>query len=407
MNTLFKPNALITAILLCSIAATASAGVVTTEGSDIIMHTDGGFGVKTADNQFSFDVVGRMNLDTSYANGVLNNAHDGKGRTDTYIRRGYFGVTGTAYKDWYFEAVMNGTGDQGDGAHFEWDTFYLKYTGFNVADITMGRAVRPFGLEQSTSSGAISTIERAAIWNLTNAGDTESSQQFELSNGNSHMSWGASIYDNGATSPSGNSRYGYDGRFTYAPIAEKTQVLHLGISLDDANIETGSLSAKSTLGAKKSDGVTFASGNFKSDRSGVLEAAYMNGPFSVQAEYLRRNLGAADTITKDATVTSYYLMGTYTLTGESRGYKAKAGKFTNITPNSPTGAWELVGRVEHVDGDQDISKTANVYLLGVNWYINKNVKAMFDIQDVTTSHVAKVGAESNGKSAAMRLQYNF
>ncbi|AXI02634.1 OprO/OprP family phosphate-selective porin [Aquirhabdus parva] len=387
--------------------STATAGVVSTEGPDIILKTDGGFGARTADGQFSFDVTGRLNLDTSYSNGVLNNATQNKSRTDTYIRRGYFGVTGTAYKDWYFEAVMNGTGDQGDGAHFEWDTFYLKYTGWNLADITLGRAVRPFGLEQSTSSGAISTIERAAIWDLTNAGDTESSQQFELSNGNKNMSWGVSIYDNGNTSPSKNSRYGYDGRFTYAPIAEKTEVLHLGVSLDDANINTSSLSAKSTLGAKKSDGVVFATGNFDSDRSGVLEAAYMNGPFSIQSEYLRRNLGSADAKTVDAKVSSYYVMGTYTLTGESRGYKAKAGKFTNISPVNSYGAWELVARYQHVTGDQGISKEANIYLLGINWYANKNVKAMFNIQDITTDNIAKPGMDETGKSAAFRLQYNF
>ncbi len=406
MYMLNRVHGLTTAILLVMLATTAEAGVVTTEGPDLIMRTDGGFGVRTADNQFSFNVEGRINMDTSYSDGVLN--ADNKSKTDTYIRRGYFGITGTAYKDWYFEMIMNGKGTQGSGAHFEWDTFYLEYTGWNLANITLGRAVRPFGLEQSTSSGATSTIERAAIWDLTNAGDTETSQQFELSNGNKHMSWGASIYDNGDKSPSGNTRYGYDARITYAPIADKDQVLHLGLSLDDANINATSLSASSTLGAHASDGITFVSGNFKSDRSGVLEAAYMNGPFSLQAEYLRRDLNAADSVTANAKVSSYYIMGTYTLTGESRGYKGSAGKFTNITPANSYGAWELVSRYEHVNGQQaGIDKEANVYLLGLNWYVNKNVKAMLDVQDITTDHVAAAGMDDSGKSAAFRLQYNF
>lgn len=407
MKNLHCVKFLVASMAAIALASTAHAGVVTTEGADIVLRTDGGFGVRTSDNQFSFDVVGRLNLDTSYSSGVLNNATSDKSRTDTYIRRGYFGVTGTAYKDWYFEAVLNGTGDQGDGAHFEWDTFYIKYTGLGFADITLGRAVRPFGLEQSTSSGAISTIERAAIWDLTNAGDTEASQQLSISHGNKHMSWAAAIYDDGNTSASKNTRYGYDARFTYAPIAEKGHVLHLGISLDDANIDAGKFSAKSTLGAKKSDGISFASGNFDDDHSGVLEAAYMQGPFSVQAEYLRRNLNAADAATKDADISSYYVMGTYTLTGESRGYKASAGKFTNITPASSLGAWELVARYQHVNADQGIQKEADVYLLGLNWYANKNVKAMLNLQSISTDNVAAKGAEDAGKSAALRLQYNF
>ena len=291
--------------------------------------------------------------------------------------------------------------------HFEWDTFYIKYSGLAQVDLTLGRQTRPFGLEQAISSGATTTIERAAIWNLTNAGDTEASQQFELSHGNDHMSWGVSVYDNASVSPSGNTRYGYDGRITYAPIAEAGHVLHLGLSLDDANIDASVLTPTSTLGARKSDGIAFATGNFKSDRSAVLEAAYVQGPFSLQSELLRRDLGAADSLTHSAKLSSAYLMGTYTLTGESRVYKANAGKFTNIIPTGKNGAWELVARIERVNGEQSIDKSANVYLLGMNWYINKNVKTMLNIQQITTTHVAVANADSSGKSAALRLQYNF
>ncbi len=407
MKKVFNLNVLAASMLLSIIATTAQAGIVSTEGPDLVVRTDGGFGVKTADNQFSFNVEGRMNLDTSYSSGVLNNATNDKSRTDTYVRRGYFGVSGTAYKDWYFEAIMNGTADQGGTSNFEWNTLFVKYTGWDVANITLGRDVRPFGLEQSTSSGAISTIERAALYELTRAGDTETSQQFALGKGYKNMSWGVSLYDNGDTTTSKNTRYGFDGRFTYAPIAEKTEALHFGISLDDANIDVGKYAAKSTLGAKKSDGIVFATGNFNSDRTGLLEAAYMNGPFSVQAEYLYRDLTSADTKTVDAKVSSYYIMGTYTLTGESRVYKASAGKFANINPTSKGGAWEVVGRYQHVKAEQNITKEADVYLLGLNWYANKNVKLMFNLQNITTSDVAAANRDDSGKSAAMRLQYSF
>ena len=116
MKQHIKPRTLVVALLLASTSSISYAGVVLTDGPDIVLRTDGGFGVRTVDNQFSFNLVGRLNLDTSYSSGVLNNAHQDKSRTETYIRRGFFGVTGTAYQDWYFEAIMNGTGDQGAGA---------------------------------------------------------------------------------------------------------------------------------------------------------------------------------------------------------------------------------------------------------------------------------------------------
>lgn len=403
----FKLSRVVIGVLTACSAVSSYAGVVTTEGQDIILKTDGGFSARTADNQFSFNVTGRINLDTSYSTGVLNNATNDKSRTDTYIRRGYFGITGTAYKDWYYEMIINGYGDLGADSQLDWDTFYLQYRGLPWFDVMLGRAVRPFGLEQSISSGATSTIERAAVSDLTNATNTETSQQLQFSKGYDHMSWAVSVYDNGNTTQSKNTRYGYDGRITVAPIVSKTEVLHLGLSVDDANIDQGTYTAKSTLGAKKSDGIKFATGNFKADRSGIVELAYMNGPFSLQGEYLKRDLSAADSATKDADVQAYYLMGTYTLTGESRGYSAKSGKFSNISPSRKSGAWELVGRYEHIETDQLLTKEADVFLLGVNWYANKNVKLMFNLQSIKTDNVAAADRDDTGKSASMRLQYNF
>ncbi len=407
MKSALRIKTLVSALALGGLVSMAQAGVVKTDGSDIIVNTNGGFGVKTEDGQFSFNLEGRINWDTAVYDGVYNNSKKGEVASDTYIRRGYFGVTGTAYKNWYYEMILNMKGDQGSSS-VEWDTFYLAYSGWDFATLTMGRARRPFGLEATTSSGWISTIERSAIWDLTNSEDTPSSALLMLSNGNNHMSWAVDVYDNGNETSDKADRHGYGGRVTFAPISEKTHVLHLGVSAADDHIVNGSSqSAQSRLGVYVADKQTFASGNFDSDTSVVLEAAYLNGPFSVQSEYLMRSLGGVGA-TKDADVSGYYLMAAYTLTGESRGYKAKSGKFDKIVPAKEGGAWELVARYDHVEGDQaGTVKTADVALVGLNWYANKNVKAMLNLQNTKTDKVVSTGADDSGTGVTARLQYNF
>ena len=88
--------------------------------------------------------------------------------------------------------------------------------------------------------------------------------------------------------------------------------------------------------------------------------------------------------TCDIEMDGFYLQAAYTLTGETRGYKAGSGAFAAIKPKGEGGAWEVVARYE--DAEVDIpgrSLTADLerMVLGVNWYVNKNVKFMLNYVD--------------------------
>lgn len=90
------------------------------------------------------------------------------------------------------------------------------------------------------------------------------------------------------------------------------------------------------------------------------------------------------TSTCDIEMDGFYLQAAYTLTGETRGYKAGSGAFAAIKPKNEGGAWEVVARYE--DAEVDIpgrSLTADLerMVLGVNWYVNKNVKFMLNYVD--------------------------
>ena len=147
-----------------------------------------------------------------------------------------------------------------------------------------------------------------------------------------------------------------------------------------------------------------------------LEALYIRGPFSVQAEYGWNwvdnaigviNSGAALnpalTPPQNYMFNGGYIQVAYTLTGETRAYDKRVGTLAReyfgksgpyskayITRDdcgniiSSWGAWEIAARFSYVDLN-DGSGTTRIQggemdgvTLGLNWYLNNNLNVMFD-----------------------------
>ncbi len=87
-----------------------------------------------------------------------------------------------------------------------------------------------------------------------------------------------------------------------------------------------------------------------------------------------------------------YAEAAYVLTGETRHYNPGSAAFGGIVPASPLsltgggwGAWEIAGRVSTIDRNDQLA-TANGFVRGrqanytaaLNWYVNRNVRLMFD-----------------------------
>ncbi|MFP6596478.1 MAG: porin [Candidatus Hydrogenedentota bacterium] len=117
------------------------------------------------------------------------------------------------------------------------------------------------------------------------------------------------------------------------------------------------------------------------------EVAYVRGPFSAQSEYILVDIDALSG-SKDTTFDAYYLMGSYFITGEHRRYKLGSGVFDKIRPkrnfgfgeDGGPGAWELLIRYSQIDLE-DSGYTGGELTdltLGVNWYLNPNMKVMLN-----------------------------
>ena len=113
------------------------------------------------------------------------------------------------------------------------------------------------------------------------------------------------------------------------------------------------------------------------------EAAGVYGPFSLQAEYLRSAVNREDAGNPDVSFDGWYVMGSWVLTGESRGYVFEEARFKNPKPKGIVGkggigAWELLARYSTLDlsdGDVDGGEEDNV-TVGLNWYPTPNFRFM-------------------------------
>ena len=87
-----------------------------------------------------------------------------------------------------------------------------------------------------------------------------------------------------------------------------------------------------------------------------------------------------------------YAEAGYILTGETRKYNPGSASYGGVNPTNPFslegggwGAWEIAGRYSTMDLNNQIGSIngvaggrQNVYALALNWYVNRNVRFMFD-----------------------------
>ncbi len=405
------------------VSAQAMAGTVTTDGPDITIKTKGGFEAAAVDKSFSFKLGGRIQADFDQFDGVYTK--NGKSANEAYFRRAILELSGTVYHDWKYVFNLNFAEDGSS----KWDQASITYTGFKPVNVKIGRFDPDFGLEKATSSKWISTIERSIIYDAGDwVNDKKDGMGVQVS-GTTGMFYGSAGINRakGNEDNNGSNNNTYNMRAVVAPMAEAGNVLHFGLNYAKRSTEDFDGRIRSRLGvrgttedSKNGNRPTFAAsqaGQFDSDSAWGLEAAYAMGPFSVQSEYLRRNIDAkSGSAMKDRQVDGYNVQLAYTLTGEARGYKLNGGKFDGIKPtNKQIGAWEMVYRYDNLtvtDADMDgtgrfYDTKAKVHTVGVNWYANNAIKVSANYLKATTDKVANTANDDSGDAISLRVQYVF
>jgi phosphate-selective porin OprO/OprP len=115
-----------------------------------------------------------------------------------------------------------------------------------------------------------------------------------------------------------------------------------------------------------------------------LEGALVDGAFSLQGEVMASRIDLRGG--SDADLFGGYLQASYFLTGEHRPYSRSSGVFGQVRPKRSFdgkgnwGAWEVAARCSYLDLDDPAVDAGTLHdlALGLNWYLNPNVRVMWN-----------------------------
>ena len=351
----------------------------------------------------SIKIGGRIQVDATAYKGGFTSHNDG-----TEIRRARLFVKGNLGKAWGYKFQYDFTDDGIDGIQ----DAYLDFKGFENYKLRMGHFKEPFSLQNMTSSKYVLFTERG----LPHVFAEGRNPGLQLSRNGENWSAAVGLYGEGreGASDDNDEGLGASGRFTYAPIYEKTRALHLGASTSYRSTgSTDTLRLRERPESHLTDTRLVDTGSFDADNYArfVGEAAFIYGPFHMQGEYYHTSVDRDITINADLNFSGFYVEGGWLLTGESMNYIASKGSFSRITPKGIVGkggigAWQVALRFSSVDlTDEDITGgEEDNFTLGLNWYATPNIRFAANYVNVLD---VKGGASAGDEPESFQLRTQF
>jgi len=289
---------------------------------------------------------------------------------------------------------------------------YIKYTAGKLGNFAIGSMVEPTSLDMATSSKYIPFLERAMLTSMQNFrwGSGLHYENFGLLDGKATLQM--ALTNNGANTSGfldknlevGNN---FVTRITAAPYKDGAKVIHLGVNYASRPAKDLKFRPENHLGGKYHYVFDAATGR----KELGFELAGTYNSVSLQGEYKNQNVENDNN--KDYVMSSYYVMGSFFLTGENRPYKKSA--FGRVKPkkdinNGGYGAFELLVRYSNmtpsqdvIDGNPALPEEINNLTLGLNWYLTSHVRLMYNYV-ITDDKDATLG---NLKGHLIRVQMDF
>jgi len=364
-----------------------------------------GLNLVTLDGDFKLKIGGRLQTDWFFSSEDRDIKLDvGEQEDGVEFRRARIYFSGLIYENVEYKLQLDFEGGDAD-----FKDAYLGLTDFPLGTLRMGHFKEPFSLEELTSSKYITFLERA----LPNAFAPSRNTGLMLHKvvADERMTTAIGLFrdtDNyGEDQDDGG--YNVTGRITALPVYEDkgSCLLHIGAAYSHRKPDD-SYGFEASPEAHLADDFV-DTGAIAGDRVDIwgLEAAWVNGPFSVQSEYIMADAGRFTG--SDVHLDGYYVQASYFLTGEHRNYKTSEAAFSRIKPmknysyKGGSGAWEVKARYSELDlNDSNITggELDNIST-GLNWYLNPNTRIMWDYVHADKDDVGQADM------LMMRLQFDF
>ncbi len=338
------------------------------------------------DGSFKLKIGGRIQHDWAYLTEddrleqtIGSNVEDGN-----EFRRARLYVSGTIYDNIEFKAQYDFAGGDAD--------FKDVYMGLKkvpvVGGVRVGHFKEPFSIEELTSSKYLTLMERSLVNTFApgrNAGIMLHDHILD-----DRMTWAAGFFreaDGFGDGGGGGRDYNATVRLTGLPWYQDdgSKLLHLGVAYTHKNFEGDTVRYRARPEAHLSPRLV-DTGAFSAEYADILglEAAWVQGPFSLQGEFAQ-SFVESRTI-RDPKFWAASLQASYFLTGEHRPYNLANGTFGNVKPkrnfqdDGGSGAWELATRYSYLDlSDETIDGGwLRDFTFGLNWYLNPNLRVMWN-----------------------------
>ncbi len=358
---------------------------------------DGILNFTSEDGSYHFWMDNRVQLDAAiFSNDTYNPI--GNGLT---IRRARIAFKAVLWNNWYAELDLDFSGsdiemkDMIIGYIFEEHNLILKAGHFRES----------FGMETLTTSRYLTFMERSLISKM----DASRHLGFQANTWGERYSLAGGVffntqgdYEEVEYSQDQNKDLGIDegisltGRAVFRPIYDKGKVLHLGVSgtyrtpktdTEFPNMFRYSTRSHTSINRKKyidTDDIFGVENEVAFDLE--LAGAFKNLMFQGEYKYYTVNreksdgLGSVDLPTVN--LDGFYVQAGYLLFGGRYNYNRADGEFTRLTRGKDYGELEVALRYDYVNANdfdaQVYGGSAEGYSLGLNYYVNPNVKFMMN-----------------------------
>jgi phosphate-selective porin OprO/OprP len=388
-----------------------------------------GFAFSSADSNFVATIHGLIQVDSR----TFGHDDHVQGNDSILLRRARPIIGGTVFHDFDFLFVPDfGNGTPGASSAATTPSIYDAYVNYHYSpafQIEAGKFKAPVGLEQLQSDTVTSFNERSLVTDLVPNRDLG----FELHGDidGDVVSYAVGIF-NGVGDARNTSNIGFqndrefDGRLFVQPF-KTTDIAALQNFGVGAGGSWGSSSITNTLGLPNATGGTLP-GYFTDGQQQFFaynpavgsvvanhdhwrispQGYYYYGPLSLLGEYVISDQGVKNSVTlatADLKNTAWEISGGWVLTGEN-------ASFTGITPRHPfdprNGSWgalQLVARYAELNVDKAAfpnfanpatsASAAQAWALGLNWYLNKNIRV-----NASYSHTTFTGGGTTAATTA-------
>ena len=375
-----------------------------------------GFFLKSANGDFQLKLRGYVQADSRFFLDDKKTA-----AVDQFLlRRVRPIIEGTLYK--YFDfRIMPDFG----GGKVELQDAYLDIRYQPEANLKVGKFKAPVGLERLQSGTDILFVERALPTDLVPNRDLGFQLHGEFLGG--ALSYAVGVFngvaDGASTDGDNNNDKEFAGRVFARPFkgsdVEPLAGLGFGVAGSYGD-QDGALPSYKTTGQEKffsyQSTATAAGVHYRISPQGYYywDALGLLGEYVFSSQEIKNGTNSA-AIRNDA----WQVALSYLLTGENASYKGITPKQQFDPRNGTWGAFELAARLSRLNIDDaaftkktfaDITKSARTARAiggGVNWYLNRNVKAVLDYEQTSFDGGSTTGDRVTEKVIQTRFQIAF